>query len=121
MENIKFISWCMEKSVHSDDFTIAGNYLVAPMNNGNVAKLCCESNGVRAEILNKKEGTVDRTLFPFANYFSMKRCSPGAPLWHQHIENGKWYFSQYSHCLPTPDDYKRIADAVDAYLDIMDG
>lgn len=120
MEHIKFVTDIMLHSRLRSAMTPAGNFLLYPMKNGNVAKLCCESNGLRAEIVNKNEGTVDRTLFPFANYFKQKQCSPGAPLWDQHIENGKWYFAQYPRCLPTNADYHKLAYAVDAYLEIME-
>ena len=120
MEHITFVLEILRHSRRRNAMTQAGNFMLCPMSNGNVAKLCCESNGLRAEIVNKKEGCVDRTLFPFANYFEKKRCSPGAPLWDQHIENGKWYFSQYSHCLPTTSDFKKLTAAVDDYLSIME-
>ncbi|MBR4855795.1 MAG: hypothetical protein IKU94_04125 [Bacteroidaceae bacterium] len=119
MENIKFIRECMLSSDRGHYLT-AGNFLLFPMKNGNVAKTCCESNGVRVEIVNKKDGIVDRVLFPFANYFKQKQCSPGAPLWDQHIENGEWYSSQYKHCLPTHEDYECVAKAVDKYIKIME-
>lgn len=118
MENIKFIRSVMEYS--SLTGTELGNFFIVPMQNGNVAKCCCEANGVRVEIVNKKEGVVDRTIFPFANYFTQKKCSPNAPMWDQHIENGKWYFQQYAHCLPTPQDFRQLACAVDTYIRMMD-
>ena len=119
MENIKFVRDCM---VFSDRVKklFAGNYIMFPMKNGNVAKACCEANGVRVEIINKNEGVVDRTLFPFANYFTKKKCSPGAPAWDQHIENGRWYFDNYPHCRPTNQDYMAISAAVDEYIAVME-
>lgn len=120
MENIKFVTDILFHSRHRADMTQAGNFLLCPMCNGNVAKFCCEANGLRVEIINKKEGTVDRTLFPFANYFAKKKCSEGAPPWDQHIENGQWYFAQYPRCLPTASDFKKLSAAVDDYLDIME-
>ncbi len=120
MENIKFVTDILLHSRRRASMTPAGNFLLCPMSNGNVAKICCETNGIRVEIINKKEGTVDRTLFPFTNYFSKKKTSDNAPLWDQHIENGKWYFAQYPRCLPTALDFKNLASAVDDYLTIME-
>lgn len=119
MENIKFIRACTVYS-NREHYMTAGNFILFPMKNGNIAKTCCESNGVLVEIVNKKEGVVDRVLFPFANYFRKKQCSSNAPMWDQHIENGEWYFSQYKHCLPDANDYERIANAVDKYIAIME-
>ena len=120
MENIKFIDGIMQHSKRHTTGVIAGNAILYQMDNGNIAKCYCESNGVVVFIINKKEGEVDRSRFPFANYFKPKQCSPNAPKWNQTIENGKWYFSQYAHCLPTVEDFRSIASAVDRYIDLMD-
>ncbi len=120
MENIKFIREIMSTSSLRSRMKPVGIVLVYPMHNGNVAKLSCHSDGVSVRIVSKTLGLVDRTFFPFASYFAKKRCSPGAPPWDQHIENGEWYFSQYPHCLPTNSDFKKLSSAVEEYLSMMD-
>lgn len=118
-ENIKFIREIMKcssfKNGHGKEF---GNFIYYDVNEV-IAKVWCQSDGVVARIINPKTGEVDTCIFPFANYFSKKKCSPSAPEWNQHIENGKWYFSQYPHVLPTTNDYCRIANAVTEYIKLF--
>lgn len=118
MENIKFIkriaSYC------DRGYKIIGNCVYFTLNNGNVAKAYCEEMGVCIDMVNKTEGKVDCIKLPFANYFKPTQCSPGAPKWTQHIENGKWWFeAMYKHVLPTIDDYCRLAEAIDDYLEMF--
>lgn len=126
MENIKFIREIMAHGRNRDGKEL-GNCIYYKLNNGNRAKVCVdgggiynESHGVTAEIVNTVDGKIDRAYFPFRNYFKPTRCSAGAPEWYQHVDNGRWYFSQmYSHVLPKPDDYKRIANAVCDYMELF--
>ena len=90
MENIKFI---LKITDHvSGDREIIGNCVYYNLDNGNKVKLWCYECGVEAEVINKINGKVDYVRFPFANYFAPTQCSAGAPIWTQHIDNGKWRF-----------------------------
>ena len=117
MENIKFIKTIMSNSNIKGE--IYGNCIYYNSDNANVAKVWCESDCVRVKIVNKKEGEIDNGTFPFANYFKPKQCSKNAPKWHQHIDNGDWYFSNYEHCLPTIEDFISIASAIEKYIKIF--
>ena len=118
MENIKFIKEIMAHSSNRKG-KVFGNYMYYKLNNETTAKVWCQSDGVVARIINDKVGEVDSCHFSFANYFAKKKCSPNAPEWNQHIENGKWYFSQYVHVLPTAQDYHKIAFAVTDYINMF--
>ena len=125
MENIKFIRQIM--SYGNKEGKEIGNYMVYDLGNGNRAKVCVnggniwgQSHGIEVTILHKLNGKIDFCYFPFSNYFQPVQCSPGAPKWYQHIENGRWYFSQmYSHVLPKSYDYENIASAVEEYMDLF--
>lgn len=84
-----------------------------------MAKAYCADTSISVTIINRLDGEIDQVQFPFENYFTPKQCSPSSPKWHQHIDNGKWYFANYPHCLPTPDDYKAIATAMEKYFDLF--
>lgn len=115
MENIRFItsiaSWIERQ------YIVAGDAIYYNIGNENRAKAWCDSSGVLIEIINKRTGKVDGIHFPFARYFSKKRCSAGSPLWDQHITRGKWQFEgQYSHVMPNGADYKSIAYGIESYI-----
>ena len=117
MENIKFIQKITDYVVGIGIRTIIGNCVYYNFANGNKAKLWCYELGVHAEVINKTEGKVDSVDFPFANYFTPTQCSAGAPKWTQHIDRGRWYFSQtYTHVLPKESDYTRLAEALSMYM-----
>lgn len=115
MAHIKFLNQITEY-IERDNINI-GNYTYYDLNNGNRIKLYCEDNGVNIKVINKTDGEVDRVFLPFENYFKPTQCSPGAPKWTPHIENGKWYFSDtYSHVLPKENDYMNLAATIDQYI-----
>ena len=118
-ENIKFIN-CITGYVHKDKIVI-GDCVYYVLGNGNRVKAYCDEFGVRMEVINRKEGKVDAAYLPFKNYFQPTQCSPGAPTWYQHIEYGKWYFSdQYTHVLPKASDYRNLASAMETYMQMFD-
>lgn len=115
MENIKFIKKMTDYVKR--DRTVIGNCVYYNLANGNKVKMWCYELGVEAEVINKIDGKVDVVRFPFANYFAPTQCSPNAPKWTQHIEHGKWYFSDtYSHVLPKESDYINLAEALSTYI-----
>lgn len=115
MKNIKFIKGITDYV--NMEREILGYCVYYDLENGNIAKTFCEEDGVIIHIVNKVNGMIDNIKLPFANYFTPKQCSPGAPKWNQHIErNGEWYFAQYDWCLPTEKDYKNIAGAMEKYI-----
>ena len=117
MENIKFIKKITDYV--SDDRTIIGNCVYYNLANGNKVKLWCDTYGVRAEAINKIDGKIDSVDFPFANYFAPTQCSPGAKMWTQHIDNGKWRFENtYKHVLPKESDYQRLAETLNMYIEM---
>jgi hypothetical protein len=119
MENIKFIK---EITYYVDKpRTIIGNCVYYNFANGNKVKMWCYELGVRAEVINKVDGKVDSVDFPFANYFAPTQCSANAPKWTQHIEHGKWYFSNtYNHVLPKEADYVNLAKALSLYIEMYE-
>ncbi len=89
------------------------------LRDGVCAKVACVDNGLECRIINSRLGTVDTVKLLFASYFKKKQCSKNAPLWDQHIQNGKWYFSDtYAHVVPDVDDYKSICKALKLYLEL---
>ena len=104
------------ESEHDNEFVIVGQYAFLPRKNGNNIKIGVNDNSVVCRAVSRTGGEIDMTQLYFSQYFTPKRVSPGSPWWNQHIDNGKWYFSNYEHCLPTDDDYKAIADALDDYI-----
>jgi len=120
MENIRFILEISEHLSRSGEYITVGDCIYHDLGD-NRAKTFCKSDCVVIEIINRRSGIVDRVELPFANYFTPKQCSPGAPKWHQHIDNGCWHFSrQYAHVLPTRYDYENIAYAMNDYMDLFD-
>ena len=127
MENIKYIREIMSESPR-EDWKEVGDTLYLKLGNGNRAKVWVgggniynQSHGIKIEIVNKTDGKVDSAYFPFKNYFKPVRCSKGAPAWYQHLDGGKWYFSNmYTHVLPTSEDFRAIATAVCEYLDMFE-
>ena len=117
MENIKFIKKITDYI--AKDRVIVGNCIYYNLANGNKVKLWCYDLGVEAKVINKIDGQVDTVRFPFANYFAPTQCSAGAPKWTQHIDNGRWWFSEmYSHVLPKDGDYIRLAEALHTYIEM---
>lgn len=115
MMNIKFIKG-MTKSVNLDR-KIFGDCVYFDLHNGKVAKCFCNPNDVEIHIISKVNGMVDNIKLPFANYFTQKQCSSGAPKWDQYITNdNKWYFDTYPWCLPTEQDYNNITQAIKEYI-----
>lgn len=119
MENIKFIK---EITQYIDrPRTIIGDCVYYNLKNGNKVKMWCCISGVEVSVINKIRGAVDMVAFPFANYFRPTQCSPNAPMWTQHIDHGKWYFSdQYSHVLPQKYDFINLAKALDTYIQMYE-
>lgn len=117
MENIKFIQKITDYVTGIGIRTIIGNCVYYNFANGNKIKLWCYELGVHAEVINKMDGKIDSVDFPFANYFAPTQCSAGAHKWTQHIDRGRWYFSQtYTHVLPKDSDYTRLAEALSMYM-----
>lgn len=117
MENIKFIKTITDQI--NREGIVAGNCIYFNLSDGNKAKTWCDELGVRIKIINRIDGEVDGVYLPFENYFNPTQCSKNAPKWYQHIDCGRWYFeNQYTHVLPKEDDYKRIAEAMEKYMDI---
>lgn len=119
MENIKFIKKITDYI--EKDKTIIGDCIYYNLANGNKVKMWCYNLGVRADVINKIDGKIDCADFPFSNYFKPTQCSEGAPQWTQYITNGRWYFSEmYSHVLPKEDDYMRLAEALNLYIEMYE-
>lgn len=125
MENIKYIREIMRNGSRKNGVEL-GNCLFFVLNKDCRAKLYVdgggiyhESHGIMVEIIDKNNGVVDKTYFPFQNYFASVQCSPNAPKWFPHIVRGEWYFNQYPHCLPKKKDFENIANAVCAYMDMF--
>lgn len=119
MENIKFIK---EITYYIDKpRTIIGNCVYYNLANGNKIKMWCYELGVEVDVINKLDGKVDFVRIPFANYFAPTQCSANAPKWTQHIEHGRWYFSNvYSHVLPKKSDYINLARALNTYIEMYE-
>lgn len=120
MASIKFIKQITDYI--NKERIIVGNCIYYKLKNNNRVKTWCDNDGVRIKIINCKEGEVDYTFLPFKNYFEPTQCSPGAPMWYQHIEDGnRWYFEEtYSHVLPKERDYKRLANAMENYIQMFE-
>ena len=119
IQNVKFINK-MTDYVDREK-VVLGDMVYYVLGNGNRVKAYCEEQGVRMEVINRKEGKVDSIYLPFRSYFQPTQCSPGAPTWYQHIDNGRWYFSQsYTHVLPKVSDYKNLAKAMETYIKMFD-
>lgn len=117
---IETIRKTVEHSKYKDGFHFVGNSAYLAFQNGNRAKLSCMNTEIVVSVFNKFEGIVDKNHFPFANYFSDKQCSPGAPKWSQYIDNGKWYFSYMNHVLPSESDYMSMANGIDEYITLFE-
>lgn len=119
IQNVKFINRITDEI--SREKVVIGNYIYYVLGNGNRVKAYCEEQGVRMEVINRKEGKVDSVWLPFSSYFKPTQCSVGAPMWYQHIDHGHWYFSQtYTHVLPKASDYKNLAAAMETYIRMFD-
>ena len=117
MEDIRFIKKITDYI--EKDRTIIGNCIYYNLTNGNKVKFWCYEFGVKAEVINSINGKIDSIDLPFANYFKQTQCSPGAPKWTQHINNGQWYFEDmYKHVLPTESDYTNLAEALTMYIEM---
>lgn len=117
MENIKFIRNITEYVYGKRK--IIGNAVYYDLCNGKLAKMWCGTHGVNVEIIGKDRGVIDSVYLPFANYFTPKQCSAGAPLWPQHIDCGEWYFHQYEHCRPTAADFRKLAEGITDYMELF--
>lgn len=119
MENIKYIKE-ITQSMKRNSMEI-GNCICFKLDNGNIIKAYCFSHGIHVDVVNKVDGKVDCIDLPFKNYFKPTRCSQGAPLWYQHLDGGKWYFSGiYNHVLPTKKDYENISVALETYIKMFE-
>ncbi|MBR2548867.1 MAG: hypothetical protein IKG47_00505 [Oscillospiraceae bacterium] len=107
-------------SKYADGFRLVGTSGIIAFENGNRAKLTCGNKEIYVSIINKIDGIVDKNTFPFANYFSAKRCSAGAPPWYPFIDGIRWYFSQYPHCVPNTADYIELASGIDDYISLFE-
>lgn len=120
MEDIRFISK-ITSYIKKDQVTI-GNSIYYNLENGNKVKMWCYSTGVTAEVINKTVGHIDQVDFPFYRYFAPVQCKPNSPIhpkWTQHIDHGKWHFEdEYPHVLSKPKDYKKLASALTAFIDM---
>jgi hypothetical protein len=118
MMDIKFIKRFADEveRIH----IIVGNCIYFELTE-NRAKTYCDENGVWIEIINPKHGLIDKVRLPFCNYFEPVRCSPDAPEWTQCIDrDGTWRFEKmYPHTLPKASDYKRIASAMNEYMELF--
>lgn len=111
--------YLLEKDVMRRRFV--GRCAYIPLQNGIRIKLYCSSTYVAAEAISRSCGRVDYVELPFSEYFEPKQCSQGAPKWSQHIENGKWYFSDtYPHVVPSQEDYKRLAHGMTEFIELYD-
>ena len=121
MENIKYINKITEYIAKPVTLKPIGNCIYIVLANGNRIKSYCESDGVRLEVINSKEGKVDSVFLPFCNYFQAVRCSANAPMWYQSIDrDGLWRFEKtYAHVLPKDSDYESLADAIIDYIEIF--
>ena len=121
MENIKYINKITEYIAKPVTLKPIGNCIYIVLANGNRIKSYCESDGVRLEVINSKEGKVDSAFLPFCNYFQAVRCSANAPLWYQSIDrDGLWRFEKtYQHVLPKDSDYESLADAITDYIELF--
>lgn len=116
MQDIKFIKR-ITQNLKELKFTEVGNCMYCKLHNKNLAKMWCESSGVRVDIINICNGNIDSAYLPFNKYFAPTKCSPTAPEWYQHIDNNHWYFeNEYSHVVPTDSDYKSMANGILAYI-----
>ena len=107
----------LNESEHCNGFVFVGESAFLPRKNGNNIKVMCSNTAIICEAVNRTGGKVDRTELPFSSYFTPKRCSPNAPFWHQSIDGNDWRYAKTDpHCLPTKDDFKDLADAVDDYI-----
>lgn len=119
IQNIKFINRITDEL--NREKVVMGDFVYYVLGNGNRVKTYCEEDRVIMEVINRKEGKVDAVSLPFRNYFQPTQCSPGAPTWYQHIEHGRWYFSEmYIHVLPKVSDYKNLAKAMETYIRMFD-
>lgn len=119
MENIKFIKEITDYVKRNR--TIIGNCVYYNLDNGNKIKMWCCEFGVEVNVINKIDGKIDTVSFPFANYFEPTQCSANAPKWTQHIDHGKWYFSNmYKHVLPKERDYINLARALSTYIEMYE-
>lgn len=98
-----------------------GNCIYIPLESGINIKLYCISTAVVAKAISKVNGEIDSVELLFSSYFTPKQCSPNAKKWHQHIDNGRWYFTdQYQHVYPTYEDYERLAAGIEEFIDLYD-
>ena len=109
------------------DWVKTGGSLVCKVLGDVRAKACIASSWcsnqldcIDVTLVRPSLGVIDKERFLFKDYFADKRCSQNAPLWSTFLdESGKWNFEQYTWCLPTKQDFKSIAEAIDLYLDMM--
>lgn len=118
MKNIRFIRDITEKIEKTRH--IAGNCIYYELSE-NRAKIYCDEYGVWVEIINPKNGLIDKVHLPFSNYFAPVQFSQGAPKWTQTIGvDGCWCFeNRCPHVLPKDSDYKRIALAMKNYMELF--
>ena len=76
-------------------------------------------DGFMCIAINKDEGVIDKCGFRFCDYFDKVACSPNSPKWIPYIDGNDWHSSRDLHCLPKESDFKRIAEAIDEYIEIM--
>lgn len=110
----------INESEFGNGFVFVGECAFLVRQNGNNIKVMCGNDKLICKVINRTGGEVDRTELPFSSYFTPKRCSPNAPLWHQGIEGNNWRYAKTDpHCLPTRDDFEALADAVDDYIHLF--
>lgn len=117
MANIKF----MKKfaSYMKNNGIVLGNRIYFTKENGNRISAYCADTHVSLRVINKIDGAIDNIELPFENYFEPTQCSEGSPKWYQHIDGNYWYFEKnYKHVLPKDSDYKKLANAIDEYIEL---
>lgn len=61
-------------------------------------------DGFMCVAINKDDGVIDKCELRFCDYFDEVACRR---------------FNHYSNCLPEENDFQRIAEAIDEYIEIM--
>lgn len=116
----KVVMDIMNYSKWAKDYKLVGENAFLRLENGNNIKISVHASSIVCYTISRTGGEVDRTELPYSEYFTMKRCSPGAPAWHQCIDGNDWRYAKTDkHCLPTQDDFCSIANGIDDYVGLF--